>query len=109
MKKMYAVLVIVLILGMSMGISSASEHRRTYESERRHNGHDVKIYGIVDKMPEGGIGTWIVKGKEILVTKATHIKERHGRVSAGTYVEVKGTYSGNTLQADEIEVKRDKR
>lgn len=99
-------MVIALMIGMSMGISYASDHERSHEGAQKHNEHDVKIYGIVDKIPEGGIGTWIVKGKEIMVTKETFIKEKHGKASVGSYVEVKGTYNGNTLQADEIEVKR---
>jgi len=106
MKKVIAMLVITLMVGVSMGVSSANDHGRSHEGERRHSEHDVKIYGIVDRLPEGGIGTWVVKGKEVLVTKDTYIQERHGRAAAGAYVEVKGTYSGNALQADEIEVKR---
>lgn len=106
MKKTFGLLVIALLIGMSMGVSSAGDRGRSHEGERTHREHDVKIYGTVDKIPEGGIGTWVVKGKEILVTKETYIRERHGKAVAGAYVEIKGTYSGNTLQADEIEVKR---
>ena len=109
MKKLVAALVMALMVGMSMGTAYAGDHGRSHDGERRHSDHDVKIYGTVDKIPAGGIGTWVVKGKEILVTKDTYIQERHGKASAGAYVEVKATYNGNTLQADEIEVKRDRK
>ncbi|MDP2158035.1 MAG: DUF5666 domain-containing protein [Nitrospirota bacterium] len=106
MKKVFAMLIIALLAGMSMDVAYASERGRTHEDERRHSESDVKIYGNVDKMPEGGIGIWVIKGKEILVTKETIIKEKHGKASVGSYVEVEGTYRGNTVHAYELEVKR---
>ena len=69
-----------------------------------------KFYGTVERIPETGWeGIWIINGREVLVTNSTKIEEEHGRVAAGTYVEVEGNYSGKTFTAYEIEVKGKRR
>ncbi len=87
-----------------------SEHERQEGKEYKHHERDeMKIYGTVERIPKGVFGTWIVRGREILVTKDTEIEEKYGRVKEGAYVEVEGNYSGKTIIASEIEVKREKR
>ncbi len=60
-------------------------------------------------MPQDIIGTWVVKGRNIVVTRDTRIDEEHGRVVTGAYVEVEGTVVNNTFLAHKIDVKRAKR
>lgn len=98
MKTLSKVLAVCLLLALTGGMVFASEvFGARYES---------KFYGTVEKMPEGIDGIWIVNGKEVLVTKDTLIKEKHGKAAVGAYVEIEGNISGKTFSAYEIEVKR---
>lgn len=65
--------------------------------------------GVVQAMPEGGFyGQWMIDGKPVYVTERTKIKEEHGRLGVGSYVEVIGyTVDGNFL-AHEIKTKKRK-
>lgn len=68
-----------------------------------------EFYGIVQTMPDKGyIGQWNVEGKKVNVTKDTKIKEKHGKLAVGAYVEVEGvTFEGKFI-ASEIETKKKK-
>ncbi len=78
------------------------------DHHRSGNAYETKLYGTVEKLPQDRIGTWIVEGREIVVTADTRIKEKHGKVEAGAYVEVEGNSTGKTFTAYEIEVKKAK-
>lgn len=106
MKKFSLILGIVLMAVMSLSLAYAGDHGRSHDGDRKHGEHDVKIYGNIEKIPDVSIGTWLVKGKEVQVTKDTIIREKHGKAVAGAYVEISGNYNGKVLQAAEIEVKR---
>jgi hypothetical protein len=97
-------------LALSAGavFASGNEHHegRNYEHDDRHNS---KIYGKVQSLPDGKIGAWNVNGKEIEVSHNTLIREKHGEAEIGSYVEVEGTFSGKTMRAHKIEVKRENR
>ncbi|MCI5159397.1 MAG: hypothetical protein D3906_13385, partial [Candidatus Electrothrix sp. AUS1_2] len=80
--------------------------RYEYEGGERYR-EESKLYGVIEKMPENGYnGTWVVDGKQILVTDATRIKEKYGRAAVGKYVEIEGRRDGESLKAFEIEVER---
>ena len=104
---------IFLAVGLMLILTAApvlsSEHEghegKGYE---HHEKDEVKFYGTIEKIPEGKVGTWIVRGKEILVEKNTKIEEEHGKAKVGAYVEVEGSYLGETFIAHEIEIKRAK-
>lgn len=65
----------------------------------------AKMHGTIEKLPKDGlIGTWVVKGKNVHVTKETHIDERHGKVGVGVFIEVEGNTKGKEIDAYEIEV-----
>jgi len=96
MKTRSVAITIVMALVLATGTVLASGHG-WYES---------KIYGTIEKVPEKGIGTWIVNGREVVVTEGTFIKEEYGKAAVGAYVEVKGSYDGKTFRAYKIEVKR---
>ncbi len=105
-KKLIVLVTIVGVLLFVTGKSLASEDE-WYEHGRGWNGNSAKFYGVVESMPEMGYeGVWIVDGRRVLVTKQTYIEEEYGRATVGAYVEVKGTYSGDTFRAYKIEVKR---
>jgi len=98
-----------LVMSLNAGTGMASEHERHQGREYAQNErYESKIYGTVEKMPEGLIGIWQVKGREISVTKDTLIKEKHGKATVGAYVEIEGSYQDKTLVARKIEVKRAK-
>lgn len=107
MKTLSAVLAMGMILVLATGTVFGSEYERHKGKEyERHERYESKIYGTVEKLPKGFIGTWVVNGKEVLVTKDTFIKEEHGKPIVGAYVEVKGQYDGKTFHAYKIEIKR---
>lgn len=104
MKTLSRVLAVCLLLALAGGTVFASEdEEREY---RRGARYESKFYGTVEKIPEGIDGVWIVNGKDVLVTKDTVIKEKHGKAAVGAYVEIEGDLSGKTFTAYEIEVKR---
>jgi len=107
MKKIVMVLVsslVFAVLFVGTGIASEYERRggKDYERGERHEG---KIYGMVEKLPKDVIGTWVVDGKEILVTKDTFVKEEYGKAVVGAYVEIEGSYIGKTFTARKIEIR----
>ncbi len=69
-------------------------------------GTEDDIYGTVEVMPPGRIGTWTVAGHTVQVTTSTVINEREGTAQVGAYVEVRGQHQadGSTL-ATRVEVK----
>lgn len=78
------------------------ERSRDSHSDRR--AEEIKLYGTVEALPPGGIdGIWRVNGRDITVDRKTRIKEKHGRIAVGVYVEVEGGYSGDNFIAYEIE------
>ncbi len=86
----------------------AGEHGGRRAGDYASGTAQSKIYGTIEKLPQDLVGTWVVKGREIVVTKDTVIKEKHGKPEIGAYVEAEGSVAGNTFTADEIEVKRSK-
>jgi DNA-binding transcriptional regulator of glucitol operon len=68
-----------------------------------------KFYGVVQTMPEQGyVGLWNIDGKMVNVTKDTKIKEKHGKLAVGSYVEVEGVIFEGKFIASEIETKTKK-
>jgi len=72
------------------------------------NGRYAKFYGTVEQLPADGlIGDWIVSGRTVRVSTITLIDQRHGAVSVGAYVEVKGIQQADgSVNATKVEVKR---
>ena len=68
-----------------------------------------EFYGVVQRMPEQGyVGLWNIDGKTVNVTKDTKIKEKHGKLAVGAYVEVEGvTFEGKFI-ASELETENTK-
>lgn len=110
MRTLSTLMAVVLTFVLTTGTVPASEYEKHGGKEyKHHERYESKIYGTVKKIPEGGLGTWVVNGKEVLVTKDTFIKEERGKATVGAYVEVKGSYDGKTFTAYKIEVKRARR
>lgn len=61
--------------------------------------------GKIEKLPSGGLGTWIVSGREVYVSEGTVLTQAAGKAEVGAQVDVRGDYSGSTYKAKEIEVK----
>lgn len=49
---------------------------------------DDEFYGVLEKRPAGKVGTWVVSGKALKVTKKTELEADHGALKAGACVEV---------------------
>ncbi len=67
------------------------------------SGNAHKVYGVVEVLPAGLIGTWTISGTQYEVTSTTELKTPHGPFAVGVCVEVKYTLSGTTRLALEIE------
>jgi hypothetical protein len=68
-----------------------------------------KFYGVVQTMPEQGyVSLWNIDGKTVNVTKDTKIKEKHGKLAFGAYVEVEGVTSEGKFIASELETEKKK-
>ncbi len=93
-----------LAITLSAGPASAGPHDR--QGDGGHVQSEIRIYGTVQKIPDGLIGKWNVGGKEITVTKDTRIREKHGKAETGAFVEIGGFYNGNIFNANEIKVRK---
>lgn len=110
MKGISAVLTVAVVFVLTTGTVFGSDYeKREGSRNERSEAYESKIYGTVEKLPAGLLGTWVVKGREVLVTKETVIKEKYGKIDVGSYVEVEGKVSGKTFTAREIEIKRDRK
>jgi hypothetical protein len=68
-----------------------------------------EFYGVVQAMPEKGYaGQWTIDDKTVHVTEDTKIKEKHGKLAVGSYVEVEGVIFEGKFIASEIETKTKK-
>jgi hypothetical protein len=98
-----------LCLSFAAEAALGDEHKVRHAGEQGSGGnYESNIYGTVEKTPQDEIGTWIVNGRDIIVTRDTRIKEKHGKAEPGAYVKVEGNVTGKTFTAYEIEVKRSK-
>lgn len=75
--------------------------------EAQNNGQGpVNPAGRIDKIPAGGIGTWIIDDREVYVSESTIIKQLNGKAEIGAFVNIKGDYAGKVYKAKEIEVRK---
>ena len=102
MRRILMSLAIGLALLLTAGTVVAGEQGSGKTGSESREG---KFYGKVESLPAGLIGTWRISGSGVNVTESTIIKEEHGRVRIGAYVEVEGSVSGNILNARKIETK----
>ncbi len=110
MKTTLTMLTIWLAVTLSGSPVSAGERERHEDRVHgRAEQYESKIYGTIQRLPKGLLGIWEVNGREIAVTDATLIREKHGKVEEGAFVEVRGAYSGKTFTASVIEVKKDRK
>lgn len=102
MNKVFLAMAITLSLFTASAYASGDEYGERGEYYERRE--EVKFYGTVESLPEGSLnGTWIVNGRQVIVTPSTRIKEEYGPVAVGVQVEVEG--GGNPLTAYKIETK----
>lgn len=95
------------LAGMVWGLA-ASPAPAGEQAAREAANYPSRFYGTVESLPRERIGTWVVSGRQIMVTRETRITEKHGRPEPGAYVEVEGSNTGATFTAREISVKRAK-
>ncbi len=61
--------------------------------------------GIIESRPEGKIGTWVIGGRQVVVTEQTRLKEEDGPLAVGACTEVE--YEGGVVEEIESEEKSD--
>ncbi len=59
---------------------------------------DIKVYGVIDTMPSGGLtGSWVISGVTYLADAQTEFETEHGGFAPGICVEVEADTSAPTL------------
>ncbi len=99
------------------GYREYAPHReKTYKGRSRdytsfpEKAYNSKFAGTIESIPEGGYeGVWIIDGRKVEVNNKTLIDETDGRVSVGAWTKVRGTRTGDTIIAYEIEIERHKK
>ena len=46
------------------------------------------FYGTIESRPEGKVGTWVIGGRSVEVTKSTELDDDNGPLTIGACVEV---------------------
>lgn len=59
------------------------------------------FYGVIEQIPEGRIGTWVIGGRSVEVTEATSLEEDDGPFAVGACVQV--DYDNNVVEEIETE------
>ena len=49
---------------------------------------DDDFYGIIENRPDGKVGTWVIGGRSVEVTKRTDLDEDNGPLKVGSCAEV---------------------
>lgn len=49
---------------------------------------EEEFYGVIESRSDTNIGTWVVSGRQLNVTKDTELEEKHGPLVVGACVEV---------------------
>jgi hypothetical protein len=49
---------------------------------------DDDFYGIIENRPDGKVGTWVIGGRSVEVTKNTDLDEDNGPLKVGSCAEV---------------------
>ncbi|GIV84967.1 MAG: hypothetical protein KatS3mg052_1974 [Candidatus Roseilinea sp.] len=70
-------------------------------------GYYTKFYGVVQSLPAGLYGAWVVNGRTVNVGPGTVIRQKYGPIGVGSIVEVKGYQQPDgSVNATKIEGKR---
>lgn len=93
-----------IISAMLAALTLAAVQTAVFASD--DHGYRSKFFGIVEALPIGLSGTWIVNGRSVEVSPQTVIEQEHVRIAVGTYVEIEGRSDGRTITAYKVEVKR---
>ncbi len=66
----------------------------------------VHFSGVIESLPEGGLGTWVISGRNVEVTVNTWVDEHKGQARVGARVRVRGLLDedGETVIALRITV-----
>jgi len=100
----------LFLLPLCLALLTGTAARADSDEYKYGRLNSAKFYGIVDALPQGGIiGTWLINGRQVEVSRGTEIEQKRGRIAPGVYVKVEGHHSGSMFVAEEIEVKRKRR
>lgn len=67
------------------------------------------VYGVVDQRPDTKAGTWMVGGKEVVVSDKVRLDEKHGPAKVGACVKLDYETKGGARYLEKIETKKDAR
>jgi hypothetical protein len=59
------------------------------------------FYGVIEQIPEGNIGTWVIGGRSVEVTETTSLEEDDGPFVVGACVQV--DYNNGVVEEIETE------
>ncbi len=67
----------------------------------------VEFRGVIESMPTGRVGTWVISGRNVQVTMYTWVDEHKGMAQVGAAVEVEGIMQADgSVLASKVEVER---
>jgi hypothetical protein len=64
---------------------------------------DEEFHGFIESRPAGKAGTWVIGGRQVVVTESTKLEEDDGPLVAGACAEVE--YEGGAVEEIESEEK----
>lgn len=62
---------------------------------------DEEFYGKLESRPEGKVGTWVIGGRQVVVTETTRLDEDDGPLVVGACAEVE--YKNGAVKEIETE------
>ncbi|MEG0820625.1 MAG: hypothetical protein RR101_10285 [Burkholderiaceae bacterium] len=67
------------------------------------------VYGVVDSRPAAKAGTWVVGGKDVVVTDQVRLDEKDGPAKVGACVKLDYESKAGARYLEKIETKKDAR
>ncbi len=71
------------------------------------NGKWTSFLGVVEKVPVGLYGTWIVEGRSVVVSPHTRVEQNQGLAASGSHAKIMGVTKGGILYATTVQVEAD--
>ncbi|MFN8579018.1 MAG: DUF5666 domain-containing protein [Candidatus Sericytochromatia bacterium] len=88
---------LVLLVGLS---TNSFSKEKTADKEKE----EVKIEGVIQNIPMGFNGTWVINKKNIEINSKTKLNGKKGDYVKGTNVKVEAKLISNKFIAKEIEI-----
>ena len=96
------------LTALEIEVEEAEDDHGDDEDHDKPQGY-IKFKGVIESLPPGNtlIGTWMVSGKQVIVTPRTELEDEEGPFQVGARVKIKGYRLENgAIRAREIETEK---